>query len=240
MRVIELSKRGFGGLLGGREKTGEDSVVSLFGKALDDSYVMLRGVNLPGSAEKAGLVLAGPDGVWHLDLVHLTNLVKTSMVWMFYDSAKQSVEPVPANDLVERAHARLAGVHNALSPLGVNTRQAVVMTAPDAPHDFSLPGVDMLVFLDEVGEFVNVVMPQSKPDTPVDVPAVVERLTHQSAGAEAEGSGEGDAGSGLPNFFQRRVPQLGNMLGWQIAFLAGMAVANCCILGLLAYVLLNR
>ncbi len=235
MRVIEVSKRGFAGLLGGREKAEEDSVVNLFSKALDDSHVMLRNVNLPGSKEKIGLVLAGPDGVWHLDLVHLTNLVKTSMVWMYYDSAKQSVEPVPATELVDQARARLADVRRALSPLGVYVRQAAIMTTPEAPHDFTLPGVDMLVFLDEVAEFVNTVMPQSKAETPVDVPAVVERLTHKEP--EHAGADESGAESAAPNLFRRRVPQLGNMFGWQIAFLAGMAVANCCVLGLLAFIL---
>jgi hypothetical protein len=237
MRVIEVSKRGFGGLLGGREKAAEDAVVNLFSKALDDSHVMLRNVHLPGSPEKIGLVLVGPDGVWHLDLVHLSRLVKTSMVWMYWDSVGQSVEPVPASEIVEQARVRLSEVRDVLSPQGATVRQAVIMTTPDTPHDFSLLGVDMLVFLDEIAEFANTVMPQYKAETPVDVAAVVDRLTGKAA--EVPGADEAPAESAPPTFFQRRFPQLGHLFGWQIAFLAGMTVANCCVLGTLALLLLR-
>ena len=81
MRTIDTAPAGFTEFLrGGREKNADDLVAGLLNKYLDDRHVLLRGVTLPGG-EKLGFVLLGPEGVWHLELLHLASLVNNGGVW---------------------------------------------------------------------------------------------------------------------------------------------------------------
>ena len=64
MRVLDVAQGGIGEFLrGGREKSSEENVIKLFGRGLDDHYVMLRNLVLPETTEKLGLVLVAPDGL---------------------------------------------------------------------------------------------------------------------------------------------------------------------------------
>jgi hypothetical protein len=243
MRTIDTAPAGFTEFLrGGREKNAEDLVAGLLSKALDDMHVLLRGVALP-NGEKLGFVLVGPEGVWHLELLHLASLVNSGGVWMHWDYAQQSVQPVPVSNLAAQAQSKHAHLREFLAASGVEPQQAVVVAVPKAPHDFSLPGVEMLVFIEELEEFATVVLPQHAPATPLTVEPIIGRLMKHSgeasgeAGAEAEPKTAGP--SALSELMQRRVPQLGNMLGWQIAVLAGLAFGNCCLLSAAAWVLLR-
>lgn len=242
MRTIDTAPAGFTEFLrGGREKNAEDLVAGQLNRSLDDSHVLLRGVVLP-DGEKVGFVLLGPEGVWHLELLHLASLVNNGGVWMHWDYTQQSVQPVPVSRIVSEAQTKLVKLRDFLAHAGVQPQQAVIVAVPKTPHDFRLPGLDMLVFVEEINEFATAVLPQNAPAQPITVEPLIGRFLKHGGGAADEEGGAAPKPAqpnALSQLLQRRVPQLGNMLGWQVAFLVLMALANCCVLVTMAIVFLR-
>jgi hypothetical protein len=234
MRLIDLMPSGFADFLrGGREKAGEDMVISQFGKALpDDSHVLLRQLALPGSTDKLGLVLIGPDGIWHLEQVFLASLVNNAGVWMHWDYAKQSVQPVPFSQIASQARSRLAELQAFLGQAGLGARQALIVASPNAPRDFTVPGIELILFVDEVSEFIKEVLPKYAPETPVAVNEVVDLLTGKTETQNASRA------SG-PEWLNRRYPRLGSLTGFQLLVLGLAALANCCLLTILITLFLS-
>lgn len=238
MRIVEATPSGFGDFLrGGREKQGEDLVTGQLARALGDSHTLLRHLTLPDSQDKLGFVLVGPDGIWHLELLHLASLVNNGGIWMHWDYEKQSVQPVPFTSLMERARARLAELQAHLAAEGYGARQAFIVTSPGAPQDFGIPGVELVLNANEIGEFVRDVMPQYASESPVDVEAAVSLLTRKpkKAALAAEAAGEPSA---LTAALNRRYRQLGSLSGFQLLVLGLLALANCCVLAVVVSLLL--
>lgn len=186
---------------------------------------------MPGSAEKLGLVLVGPEGIWHLEQVHLASLVNNAGVWMYWDYAKQSIQPVPFTQLASQARSRLAELQAFLGPEGFGARQVLVVTTPNAPREFTVPGMDLVLFVDEVAEFIRDVLPKYAPETPLAVNQAVDLLTGKTQ-AKAPLAPAG------PNWLNQRYPRLGSLTGLQLLVLGLAALANCCLLTILAVLLL--
>jgi hypothetical protein len=233
MRLIDVLPTGFADFLrGGREKTGEDQIIAQFGKALPgDDHVLLRHLALPGSADKLGLVLVGPEGIWHLEQVHLASLVNNAGVWMYWDYAKQSIQPVPFTQLASQARSRLAELQAFLGQAGLGARQALVVTSPNAPRDFTVPGMDLVLFVDEAAEFVKDILPKYAPETPLAVGEVVDLLTGKT-------QAKMPAAPAGPSWLNQRYPRLGSLTGLQLLVLALAGLANCCLFTILAVLLL--
>lgn len=239
MRIVDATPSGFADFLrGGREKQGEDLVSGLLARALGDTHTLLRHLTLTDSNDKLGFVLVGPDGIWHLELLHLASLVNNGGIWMHWDYDKQSVQPVPFTLLTDRARARLAELQAHLAMDGYGARQAMIVTTPGAPHDFSVPGVELVLHANEIGDFVRDVMPQYAPESPIDVDAAVRLLTGKrtAAGPPAQAKGEPSA---LTTALNRRHRQLGSLTGFQILVLGLLALANCCVLAVVVSLLLS-
>ncbi|MBL8058335.1 MAG: hypothetical protein JNK29_16645 [Anaerolineales bacterium] len=239
MRLVDVMPSGFADFLrGGREKAGEDQIIAQFNKALPgDDHVLLRHLALPGSTDKLGLVLAGPEGIWHLEQVHLASLVNNAGVWMHWDYGKQSVQPVPFTQIASQARSRLAELQAFLGPEGFGARQALVVTTPNAPRDFAVPGMDLLFFVDEIAEFTQDVLPKYAPETPLAVAEVVDLLTGKTQ-AKGAAAAEAPSSGGAP-WLNQRYPRLGSLTGLQILVLTLATVANCCLLAILAVLLLS-
>ncbi len=232
MRIVEATPSGFADFLrGGREKQGEDLVTAQFGKALDDSHILIRHLTLPDASEKTGFVLVGPNGLWHLELLHLASLVNNAGVWMHWDYAKQSVQPVPLSEIAAHARSRLAELQAFLGPAGLGARQAVVVATPRAPREFAVPGIDLVLFVEEIGEFVRDVLPQYAAETPLDAAEAVNLLTGKARPATPPAA----AGPTLSDWLKRRQPRLFSLTGLQLLVLGGMALANCCALTVFGY-----
>ena len=82
---------------------------------------------------------------------------------MHWDYTKQSVQPVPFSTIASQARSRLAEIQGHLGPAGFGARQALIVTTPNAPRDFAIPGLDIVLFVDEIAEFVRDVLPQHAP-----------------------------------------------------------------------------
>jgi hypothetical protein len=230
MRIVDVTPSGLADFLrSGREKAGEDLVVAQFGKVLDDTHVMLRHLTLPQAVDKLGLVLVGPDGIWHLELLHLASLVNNGGVWVHWDYTKQSVQPVPFSTIAEQARSRLAELQAFLGPAGFGARQAVVTASANVPHEFGVPGIDLLLFVEEIEEFVRDMLPRYAPSPPVAVDEAVNLLTHKPQAPEAEASA-----SRLSVWLNQRYPRLGSLTGLQLVTLALLTLANCCVLTIFA------
>jgi hypothetical protein len=235
MRTIDVVPAGFTEFLrGSREKQGEDALIAQLAKNLDDTHVLLRHLILPNATDKLGFVLVGPQGIWHLELLHLASLVNNGGVWMYWDYAKQSIQPVPFNARAGQTRSRLAELQAFLGQSGFGARQAVVVTTPNAPRDFNLPGLDIVLFVGELGEFIREVMPQHATAAPLAVDEVVNLLTGKTEAKKAAPAGK----AGGPGWLKQRHPRLGSMTGLQVLVLSVFGLLNCCALAFLARVLL--
>lgn len=239
MRTIDVVPAGFTEFLrGGREKQGEDSLAAQLGKHLDDQHILLRHLVLPGATDKLGFVLVGPEGIWHFELLHLASLVNNSGVWMYWDYSKQSIQPVPFSTLAGQSRSRLAELQAFLGPAGYGARQAVVITTPNAPHDFSIPGLDIVLYLDELAGFTRDTLPQHAPAAPLDVDEAVNLLTGKKAAPKTAPAAAKTGQPAGPSWLKQRHPKLGAMTGLQITVLAVFGLLNCCALFFLAQILL--
>jgi hypothetical protein len=75
-------------------------------------------------------------------------------------------------------------------------------------------------------------MPQYANETPIDVDQAVNLLTGKTARPETPAGSPAD-------WLNRRFPRLGFLSGMQVLILGLLALANCCILALLATFLLS-
>ncbi|MBP7691975.1 MAG: hypothetical protein KA764_08660 [Anaerolineales bacterium] len=236
MRIIDVVPSGLTEFLrGGREKAGEDLVLAHFGKVLDDQHVMLRHLTLPEATDKLGLVLVGPEGIWHLEQLTLASLVNNAGVWMHWDYTKQSVQPVPFSTIASQARSRLAEIQAHLGPAGFGARQALIVTTPNAPRDFAIPGLDIVLFVDEIAEFVRDVMPQHAPAAPLAVPEAVNVLTGRTKPPAPSAAAPRPAGG--PAWLSRRYPRLGALTGQQLLVLGLAVLGNCCLFSTFIYLI---
>lgn len=234
MRVLDVAHNGLGEFLrGGREKTAEENVIKLFGRGLDDHYIMLRHLVLPETNEKLGLVLVGPTGVWHIELLHLASLSQNGPVWMYWDYKKQSIQVVPFTSLATQARSRLAELRAFLSPDGIPAYQVVMVPMANIPRDFVVPGVEQMLFVEDIPDFVRQQV-KAAGEASVNVGRAVDLLTGK---ARRKGYTQ-PLGARQPGWLQRRHRQLGNLTGLQVVLVGAVAAFNLCLLLLLGVLLL--
>jgi hypothetical protein len=238
MRVVDVVPSGLSEFLrgGGVEKSGEDLVTRQLSRALDDRYVLLRHVALPDSTEHLGMVLVGPTGIWHFDLLHLASLVKNGNYWVHWDQIQGAVQLVPLAEISAKARSRLAELRAVLAPHGLNAYQAVMVAALNVPRDFSVQNVERMLFVEDMQKFLEEDIPQTAPGEPINVNHAVDVLTGKIKPAATETAPAPAKG---PSWFQRRESRFGNLTGLQITVLAVAAAVNCCLLAAFAYVLLS-
>jgi hypothetical protein len=226
MRVLDVGQSGLGDFLrGGREKAAEENIVKLFGRSLDDHYIMLRHLVLPETNEKLGLVLVGPTGVWHIELLHLASLSQNGPVWMYWDYEKQSIQVVPFNTLATQARSRLAELRAFLSPDGIPAYQVVMVPVANVPRDFVVPGVEQMLFVEDVADFVRNRVKVAG-ETSINTGRAVDLLTGK---ARRKGYTQLLAPR-QPGWLQRRHPQFGNLTGLQVVLVGALAAINLCLL----------
>ncbi len=226
MRILDVAQNGLGEFLrGGRERAAEDNIIKLFGRGLDDHYIMLRRLILPETNERFDLILVGPTGVWHIELLHLASLSQNGPVWMYWDYEKQSIQVVPFTSLATQARSRLAQLRAFLSPDGIPAYQVVMVPVANVPRDFAIPGVEQTLFVEDIPEFVRNEVKTVK-DTPVNVGRAVDLLTGK---ARRKGYTQPLAAR-PPGWLQRRHRRLGNLTGLQVVLVGAVATLNLCLL----------
>lgn len=228
MRVQDTIPSGFTDFLrSGREKTNEDFILAQFGKHLDDHYVMLRNLTLPEGDEKLGFVLVGPEGVWHIELLHLASLGKNGNIWMHWDYEKQSVQIVPFNDIAVHARSKLAELRAFLGPAGVPAYQVVMVPVAHLPEDFVVPGVERMLRVEEIPHFVQDVVHAQEPETPVNVGKVINLLTGK---VKISGTGPLVAAPARGDWLKQRHARFFHLTGQQIVIVSLVASVNLCLL----------
>ncbi|MDW8327251.1 MAG: NERD domain-containing protein [Anaerolineales bacterium] len=226
MRVLEVGPGRLGNFLrGGREKAAEENIIKLFGRGLDDHYIMLRNLVLPETNEKLGLVLVGPTGVWHIELLHLASLSQNGPVWMYWDYEKQSIQVVPFNTLATQARSRLAELRAFLSPDGIPAYQVVMVPMANIPHDFIVPGVEQMLYVEDIADFVRTRI-KAAGEATVNVGRAVDLLT----GKVPRKVYAQPLAARRPGWLQRRHPRLGNLTGLQLLLVGALAAVNLCLL----------
>lgn len=226
MRVLDVGQSGFGDFLrGGRERTAEENIIKVFGRSLDDHYIMLRHLVLPETNEKLGLVLVGPTGVWHIELLHLASLSQNGPVWMYWDYEKQSIQVVPFNSLATQARSRLAELRAFLSPDGIPAYQVVMVPVANVPRDFVVPGVEQMLYVEDIADFVRTRI-KAAGEATINTGRAVDLLTGK---ARRKGYTQPLAAR-QPGWLQRRHPQLGNLTGLQVVLVGALAALNLCLL----------
>lgn len=234
MRVLEVAQSGIGEFLRvGREKAAEDNVIKVFGRSLDDHFVMLRHLVLPETSEHIGLALAGPTGVWHIELLHLASLSQNGPVWMYWDYEKQSIQVVPFTSLATQARSRLAQLRAFLSPDGIPAYQVVMVPVANVPRDFTVPGVEKMLFVEDIADFVRDEVKSVK-EASVNAGRAVDLLTGK---ARRKGYTQ-PLTPRRPGWLQRRHRELGNLTGAQVVLVGVVAFLNLCLLLSLGVLLL--
>jgi len=169
-----------------RELAGEDRVAQALGRLLDDQYSLIRNLVIPGDKYDLDMVLVGPTGLWEFEVIHFTGLVNTENGWMCWDFTQGQVRPIP-RELVQRTQEKADNLAAYLAQLGlpVEVSQATVLSTPNAPREFAVPGLQV-VFVDEVQGFIQTALQLLKPAAPVPVEEIVGKL----AGIEGRETGE--------------------------------------------------
>ena len=159
-----------------RERKGEDRVSAALSQLLDDKYVLIRNLVLPGEKYDLDMILVGPAGVWEFEILHFTALVNTENGWMCWDFNQNGVRPIP-REIGERAQAKAASLANFLAQQGltVEVNQAVILSTVGAPRDFSI-GAMQLIFVEELKGFIQTALELLRPAAPVPVDQVVNLL----------------------------------------------------------------
>lgn len=238
MRIVDVVPSGLAEFLrGGTEKSGEELVTRQLSRNLDDHYVLLRHLSLPESTEQMGLVLVGPAGIWHLDLLHLSSLVKNGTYWVHWDQVQGAVQLVPLGEISAKARSRLAELRAVLAPHGLNAYQAVIVAALNVPREFSVQSVERMLFVEDLQKFVDEEMPQLAPGEPVNVQRAVDVLTGKVKPPDSETAPAKAKG---PSWFQKRNPRAGNLTGIQLTVLIAAVLFNCCLLAAFVYVLFGN
>lgn len=169
---------GAGPVGGQRARAGEDRVARALARLLDDKYYLLRNVPLPGDPYDLDMVLVGPTGVWEFEILHFQRLVNTDRGWVYWDSNQRSPQPIPAV-LIQRTLDKVTQLKAYLAKNGfpaVEINQANILSTPHAPRDFTLPGLQV-VFLEELGGFVNTAASLFTSGQPVPVAALLKVLS---------------------------------------------------------------
>ncbi|MCS6910245.1 MAG: NERD domain-containing protein [Anaerolineales bacterium] len=236
MRVVDVGPGGLSDFLrGGREKAAEENIIKLFSRGLDDHYIMLRNLVLPETNEKLGLVLVGPTGVWHIELLHLASLSQNGPVWMYWDYEKQGIQVVPFNTLATQARSRLAELRAFLSPDGIPAYQVVMVPMANIPRDFIVPGVEQMLYVEDIADFVRTRI-KAAGEASVNVGRAVDLLT----GKVPRKVYAQPLAVRQPGWLQRHHPWLGNLTGLQLLLVGALAAVNLCLLlSLGALLLLN-
>ncbi|MBL8044898.1 MAG: hypothetical protein JNL09_00070 [Anaerolineales bacterium] len=224
----------------GRDKTNEDAVIKQFERQLDDRFVLLRNLTLPDSEEKLGLVLVGPTGAWHLELLHLASLSKSGPTWMHWDHDQQSIQVVQFNDIANTARSRLAELRAFLAADGIPAYQLTFVPLLKIPRDFQVPGVERMFFLEDIEKFAK---QELKPDgnTKINVNDAVSLFTGKSERSAVIGAPiPHSSSSASGTWLKRTFPQYGNLTGQQLVLVAGFALLNLCLCGVLMWALFLR
>lgn len=239
MRVIDTVPAGLTDFLRtGRDKVNEDAVIKQFERHLDDHFVLLRNLTLPDSEEKLGLVIVGPSGAWHLELLHLASLSKSGPTWMHWDHEQQSIQVVQFNEIANAARSRLAELRAFLAADGIPAYQLTMVPLLKIPRDFQVPGVERMFFLEDIDKFAKQDMQNGQ--TKIDVNAAVSLLTGKTERVAVIGAPTSQAGAASGAWLKRTFPQMGNLTGQQLLLVGGFAFVNLCLCGVLAWALFLR
>jgi hypothetical protein len=239
MQIVDVVPSGLAEFLrGGLEKTGQDLVMRKLGKLLDDHYVLLRHLTLPEASESMGMVLVGPTGVWQFELLHLASLVKNGNYWVHWDQVQGAVQLVPLGEISNAARNRMAELRAFLAPLGLSANQVVMVPTPGISREFSVNGVERMLFVEDIEKFVEEDLPRGAPAEPLNVNHVVDVLTGKVKLTETEAPAAKSKAKG-GDWLKQRIPRLGNLTGTQLLFVAVALLANCCLLSILAVVALS-
>lgn len=93
---------------------GEDQAAKTLANALDDSYVLIRNLGLPGLDHDADLILVGATGLWAIEVTNLGGLHKAEGAhWLAFNPGAVAFEPVEPN-LVERARQSGSAIYTYL------------------------------------------------------------------------------------------------------------------------------
>lgn len=161
-----------------RELAGEDRVGAALGKALDDRHFLIRNLVLPSDKFDLDMVLVGPTGMWEFEVLHFTGLVNTDNGWMCWDFTQGGVRPIP-REIAERAQGKAAHLTTFLAEQGlpgIEVNQAVILSTPNAPREFSIAGMQV-IFIEELGGFIQTAMELLKPEQPLPVDQIVALLS---------------------------------------------------------------
>jgi hypothetical protein len=230
MRVVDLSRsRGFAArLTHGRELAGEERVVGVLAGLLDDAYLLVRHYRLPDDPYDLDMILIGPAGLWQFEILHFTGLVKTDAGWMYWDYKQQGLQPIPY-ELISRTRDKVVRLTQYLAERGLpglEISQVLILSTPNAPHDFSLPGLDV-AFVDEVEELIKTAQSLFRPSNPLPVDRLARVLTG-GKGDTAPAPDEAEAESAGPPPAPQ--PLMWGMTRMQVIILAVLAAGVVCIL----------
>jgi len=241
MRVIDTVPAGLTDFLRtGRDKTNEDAVIKQFERYLDDRYVLLRNLTLPDSEDKLGLVLVGPTGAWHLELLHLASLSKSGPTWMHWDHEQQSIQVVQFNEIANAARSRLAELRAFLAADGIPAYQLTMVPLLKIPRDFQVPGVERMLFMEDIEKFARQELKGDPTGPKVNVNAVVSLLTGKAERTAVIGAPVPQTGATSGAWLKRTFPQYGNLTGQQLVLVAGFAFVNLCLCLVLVWALFLR
>ena len=161
-----------------RQMEGEDRVAAALAHVLDDQYTVIRNVVIPGDRYDLDMVVVGPTGVVEIEVLQLTRLVRGEQGWLSWDFNQNGLRLVPA-ELGQRAQEKIVRLANFLAQQGaprLDINQVVVISNPEAPREFTRPGLQ-IVFMDELEGFMQTVLEVLRSPTPMPAKRIIEVLS---------------------------------------------------------------
>jgi hypothetical protein len=124
------------------------------------------------------MVVVGPTGVLEIEVLQLARLMRGEQGWLSWDFNQRGLQPVPT-ELGQRTQEKIARLANFLAQQGaphLDINQVVVISNPDAPREFTLPGLQV-VFMNELESFMQTMLTVLHSPTPVPAKLIVEALS---------------------------------------------------------------
>lgn len=181
----------------------QETIIQTLKKVLDNRFILLRGLILPGLEPPAPLILVGPPGIWLIDAIPIKGVYRAlDDQWEEMDSQTQKFRPARVN-LPARTASIAQGVTAFVSSRGpaIQAIEPVIIFTQPGAHVEAVRSPARLVQSDAIVRFaasllqgqivlaaedVQAVIDALKEPTSVPIPAQVEMA--QDAFAQTEGS----------------------------------------------------
>lgn len=156
----------------------QETSIQTLKKVLDNRFVLLRGLVLPGLEPPAPLILAGPSGIWLIESSPVKGVYRAvDNQWEEMDSQTQKFRPARVN-LPARTAAIAQGVTESLIAhgLAIQAIEPVIFFTEPGAHVEAVRPLARLVQSDAIARFAASLLQSKIVFSPEDVQTIIESL----------------------------------------------------------------